>query len=128
MIPIFDILTSTLDKFIDDETCTPAVRAAALRGLSIMNKYYALTDESIVHRIAIILHPRYKTTYFSKARWPRAWIDTAVSIFRAEWETNYEPTQTAKLVDGVASSQVRYQYYFMVFVLALMGFTGHLTT
>ncbi|KAH9981886.1 hypothetical protein BJV77DRAFT_928695, partial [Russula vinacea] len=58
-----------------------AVRAAALHGLSVMNKYYALTDESIIHWIAMILHPRYKTTYFSKARWPRAWINTAKSIF-----------------------------------------------
>jgi len=53
VIPIFDILTTTLDTFVDDWACAPAVRAAALRGLSVLNKYYTLTDDSVVHRIAM---------------------------------------------------------------------------
>ena len=55
VIPIFEILTNTLDKFVDDETCAPVVCTAALRGLSVLNKYYALTvpDDSVVHRIAM---------------------------------------------------------------------------
>jgi hypothetical protein len=53
VIPIFDILTHTLDRFVDDETCAPVVCAAALHGLPVLNKYYALTDDSVVHRIAM---------------------------------------------------------------------------
>jgi hypothetical protein len=53
VIPIFDILTNTLDRFVDDETCAPVVCAAALCGLSVLNKYYTLTDDSVVHRIAM---------------------------------------------------------------------------
>lgn len=53
MIPIFDILTNVLDEFIDNEDNAAAVRAAALRGHAMMNKYYALTDDSIVYRIAM---------------------------------------------------------------------------
>ena len=49
VIPIFDILMHTLNKFINDESCLPAIRAAALRGFSVLNKYYALTDDSIVY-------------------------------------------------------------------------------
>lgn len=53
VIPIFDILTGALDEFIDNKECPIVVRAAALRGLAMLNKYYALTDESLVLRIAM---------------------------------------------------------------------------
>lgn len=53
VIPIFDILTNVLDEFIDNENNLSAVRAAALRGSAMMNKYYALTDDSVVYRIAM---------------------------------------------------------------------------
>jgi len=51
--PIFDIITSALDDCIDNGDLVPAVRHAALRGMLMLNKYYALTDDSIVYRIAM---------------------------------------------------------------------------
>lgn len=53
VIPIFDVLTGALDEFIDNIALPNVVRAAALRGLTMMNKYYELTDDSIVFRIAM---------------------------------------------------------------------------
>jgi hypothetical protein len=50
---------------VDDTTLLPAVRAAALRGIVMMNKYYALTDDSSIYRVAMSkfgqsLHPNYE--------------------------------------------------------------------
>jgi hypothetical protein len=53
VIPIFDIITRALDDFIDDESNFPAVQAAAHRGRAMINKYYGLSDESVMYRIAI---------------------------------------------------------------------------
>ncbi|TDL15562.1 hypothetical protein BD410DRAFT_732577 [Rickenella mellea] len=39
----------------------------------------------------IVLHPRYKTSYFIKHGWPADWVQTAVDLLRAEWEKNYKP-------------------------------------
>jgi hypothetical protein len=108
VIPIFDVITSALDEFIDNIELEPIVRHAALRGMLMLNKYYALTDDSIVYRIAmstvfsflllsdllltveiLVLHPRYKMTYFTKAGWERDWITTAEHLAKTEWAANY---------------------------------------
>jgi hypothetical protein len=106
---MIDIITSALDEFIDNTSLYPVVRHAALRGLLMVNKYYGRTDESILYRIAmsifincllliycsqfyLVLHPRYKSSYFLKAGWPRDWIDEAEKITREEWKANYQPT------------------------------------
>lgn len=65
VIPIFDALTSALDEFLDNTDLLPAVRAAALRGIVMMNKYYALSDQSSIYRVAMSkfgqhLHQDYK--------------------------------------------------------------------
>ena len=53
IIPIFDILTHVLDDHIDDDTKLPAVRAAARRGHVMLNKYYGVTDDSIMYCLAM---------------------------------------------------------------------------
>jgi hypothetical protein len=53
VIPIVDIITRALDDFVDDITKFPVVRAAARRGRAMMNKYYSLTDDSVMYRIAM---------------------------------------------------------------------------
>ncbi|TDL14501.1 hypothetical protein BD410DRAFT_733995, partial [Rickenella mellea] len=35
------------------------------------------------------LHPRYKTTYFTRQGWPTEWIDNATALLRAEYEKRY---------------------------------------
>jgi hypothetical protein len=53
VIPIFDILTCALDDFVDDESNLLAVRSAARCGRATMNKYYGITDESVMYRISM---------------------------------------------------------------------------
>ena len=53
VIPLFDIITHKLDGFVDDESLHPCVRHAAARGRAMLNKYYGLSDESIMYLIAM---------------------------------------------------------------------------
>jgi hypothetical protein len=53
VIPVFDIISRALDDHIGDVTLPTAVRVAAARGRTMLNKYYGLTDDSIVYRIAM---------------------------------------------------------------------------
>lgn len=40
--------------------------------------------------MCLVLHPRHKTTYFTKAGWLSEWIRTAEDLARAEWQA-YKP-------------------------------------
>jgi hypothetical protein len=42
-------------KYSDNATLPPAVRMAATRGRAMLNKYYGLTDDSMVYRIAMCM-------------------------------------------------------------------------
>lgn len=42
-----------MDAFAADENLAPAVRAAARRGRLILDKYYSLTDDSVIYRVAM---------------------------------------------------------------------------
>jgi len=53
VIPIFDVVTTALEDHIDNSTLPLVVRHAALRGYLMLNKYYTLTDDSIVYRVAM---------------------------------------------------------------------------
>ncbi len=53
VIPLIDILTKLLDKKIIDTSLPMAIRAAVARGRAILNKYYSLTDDSIMYRMAM---------------------------------------------------------------------------
>ncbi|EIW51479.1 uncharacterized protein TRAVEDRAFT_87359, partial [Trametes versicolor FP-101664 SS1] len=90
VIPYMDILTNLVDKFRKDEKLAPSVRAAAQRGRVILDKYYTLTDETIIYRLAMILHPGHKLRYFRDENWPEEWITEAVELLRAEWRAYYK--------------------------------------
>ena len=54
-----DNFVRVIDDFKDDASKHPAVRSAAIQGLTILNKYYQKSDESFVYRIAMgmsVLH------------------------------------------------------------------------
>jgi hypothetical protein len=53
VIRIYNIITSALDDLMDETSCPLAIHAAALRGFTMLNKYYSLTDEPVVYHIAI---------------------------------------------------------------------------
>ncbi|OJT01847.1 hypothetical protein TRAPUB_10054, partial [Trametes pubescens] len=91
VIPYMDILTNLVDKFRKDEKLAPSVRATAQRGRVILDKYYTLTDETMIYRLAMILHPGHKLQYFRDENWPEEWITEAVELLRAEWREYYKP-------------------------------------
>ena len=53
VIPYIDILTNHLDEVLSQDDLHPTIRAAAKRGMVVINRYYSRTDESIVYRIAM---------------------------------------------------------------------------
>ncbi|PIL30809.1 hypothetical protein GSI_06977 [Ganoderma sinense ZZ0214-1] len=77
VIPYMDALTEHLDKFSNDESLTPTVHMAAKRRRVVLDKYYGLTNETIIYHIAMILHPRYKMNYFWTQEWLEEWISEA---------------------------------------------------
>lgn len=91
VIPIIDSLTCHFDRVIDNTSLHLVVRHAALRGLICLNKYYAKTDESVVYRIAMMLHPAYKLDYFTTARWELEWIAEAKRVITEVWTRDYKP-------------------------------------
>ncbi|THH18736.1 hypothetical protein EUX98_g8907 [Antrodiella citrinella] len=91
VIPVIDILTENLQQTIDDRSLPKMVRRAAKRGLTVLNKYYSATDQSVMYRIAMLLHPRYKAEYFRRQQWEPAWIATALELLREQWTTYYKP-------------------------------------
>lgn len=91
VIPLIDILTESLDNTIDDFTLLPTVCAVALRGKLVMKKYYSYTDDSVMYRLAMLLHPRYKSVYFEKKNWCLLWVDTALELLRDQWNLHYKP-------------------------------------
>ncbi|RPD70490.1 hypothetical protein L226DRAFT_426001, partial [Lentinus tigrinus ALCF2SS1-7] len=90
VIPYIDLLTTHVDRFASDTSLEPCVRAAAQRGRIILDKYYGLTDETCIYRIAMILHPRYKVQYFRGQDWPEDWIQEALDTIRGEWTSCYK--------------------------------------
>lgn len=63
----------------DDESALPPYYTAGVLAAWLkINKYYKLTDESPIYRMAIALHPAYKFDYFRQKWWKRDdWIKAA---------------------------------------------------
>ncbi|KAF8577843.1 hypothetical protein K439DRAFT_1306929, partial [Ramaria rubella] len=80
-IPHIDVLMATLDQYSSDNSIFPAVCAAAAKGHEILNKYYSLTDESVIYQVAM--------SDFSTLH-TELWIDTAVSLVHEQWEHHYK--------------------------------------
>ena len=83
VIPYMDCLTMSLDDFHANPNLNPVVHIAVGHGHAVLDKFYGLTDDSHIFRIAmfkflwpaflceladpmygVVLHPCYKTVYF----------------------------------------------------------------
>jgi len=89
VIPAMDHIDETFSTDSLDEFKDPAICAALSIARKTLNRYYGLTDSSEVYRIAMVLHPRHKLTYFQTAQWSDEWIKTAEALVRAEFERSY---------------------------------------
>ncbi|KAG0700690.1 hypothetical protein DFH29DRAFT_787158, partial [Suillus ampliporus] len=77
IIPAIDHIDEILTSHESDESLNGSVRAALSLGKKTLDRYYSLTDSSEVYRIAMVLHPRHKLSYFQTAGWTADWIQTA---------------------------------------------------
>ncbi|KAG1853540.1 hypothetical protein C8R48DRAFT_558143, partial [Suillus tomentosus] len=77
VIPAMDLIDDKLTSYSQDRKYLPAIRAAVCLAKKTLNRYYELTDTSEVYRIAMVLHPRHKLSYFKNAGWEDEWVDTA---------------------------------------------------
>ncbi|KJA12993.1 hypothetical protein HYPSUDRAFT_152090 [Hypholoma sublateritium FD-334 SS-4] len=118
VIPYIDIITNDLvSDFIDNNFVSLVVRHAAHRGYLMLNKYYSLTDDSSVYRIAMILHPKYKTKYFVDAGWEHLWIQVAEELVCSEWRANYKKVGPSEAERQHVSSQQESSRSNMVFII-----------
>ncbi|KIM91753.1 hypothetical protein PILCRDRAFT_83832 [Piloderma croceum F 1598] len=105
LFPVLD-----LDGFVDDTTLHSCVCVAAARGRTMLNKYYGLSDDSIMYQVAMLLYPRYKSAYFIKAGWPSDWIKMAEDLLRTQWREYYKPasvvTDEIPSLDSYSSTSV----------------------
>ncbi|KAF8157780.1 hypothetical protein BJ912DRAFT_866724 [Pholiota molesta] len=90
VIPVMDHIDQHLTTCATSDSTSVALSAAATIGKQTLNKYYNMTDHSEVYRIAMVLHPRHKLSYFKRAKWDEEWITAAEDIVRAEFERSYK--------------------------------------
>ncbi|KZT31351.1 hypothetical protein SISSUDRAFT_971525, partial [Sistotremastrum suecicum HHB10207 ss-3] len=93
VIPVIDHLTTKLANAADDESGATSliVRHGSANGVEVLNKYYSKTDESVMYRVAMVLHPKYKLEYFRAKKWKKKWIKQAEAIVREIWKRDYLP-------------------------------------
>jgi len=58
-------------------------------GWFILDKYYALTDETPVYAAALLLDPSKRSTYIKK-NWAGSWVDPAIAAANTIWEKDYK--------------------------------------
>jgi len=46
---------------------------------------------------SVVLHPKYKLTYFQSKKWPEEWVDAARLVLREQWMTYYKPSDSEEL-------------------------------
>jgi hypothetical protein len=89
VIPAMDRMHKELTSASNNMDYSPAIRAAVKLGIGLLDKYYSLTDNSEIYRIAMVLHPKHKLKYFKKQGWDEAWITMAEEIVREEFQKHY---------------------------------------
>ncbi|KAF8994315.1 hypothetical protein BDZ89DRAFT_922576, partial [Hymenopellis radicata] len=92
VIPEMDKLNGKLKGVFNDSTSPPIICKAVQRGLIVLDKYYSLTDDSIMWKTAmcaLFFTPR--RHWFMKAKWEDAWTDQAVREAHKVWTQYYKP-------------------------------------
>ncbi|KAF5365839.1 hypothetical protein D9757_012804 [Collybiopsis confluens] len=86
VIPAMDAIDEALATgMVDSEEVSDPIKHALAIGKQTINKYYALSNDSNIYRMAMVLHPQHKLHYFEQAHWDQAWIDESIDITRAAY-------------------------------------------
>ncbi|GJF01012.1 hypothetical protein PsYK624_173170 [Phanerochaete sordida] len=105
VIPVIDIITGRLLEAMEKPSLPAQVRYRAALGYRLLNKYYSVTDESVMYRCAIMLHPKHKLDYCRQQKWKADWITTAVDLLRTQWEDHYKPKPDENAPTASSQSQ-----------------------
>ncbi|KAG1858029.1 hypothetical protein DFJ58DRAFT_610738, partial [Suillus subalutaceus] len=89
VIPAMDLIDERLTTYSCDTKFLPSIHSAIGLAKKMLDRYYQLTDKSEVYRIAMILHPHHKLSYFKSAGWEDGWIKIAEDLIRNEFEWSY---------------------------------------
>ncbi|KAG2341485.1 hypothetical protein BDR05DRAFT_845370, partial [Suillus weaverae] len=77
VIPAMNLIDERLTTYSRNKKYLLAICTAVGLTKQTLNRYYELTDHSEVYRIAMVLHPQHKLSYFKNAGWEERWIATA---------------------------------------------------
>jgi hypothetical protein len=84
VIPTMDKMHKELTAAAENVEYSPALQATLTLGKNLLNKYYSLSDDSEIYRIAthcysnhiyLVLHPKHKLKYFEKQNWEEDWVN-----------------------------------------------------
>lgn len=110
VIPAMDHIDESLTTYSINNKYCPAIRSACALAKKTLNRYYSKTDDSVMYRICLMLHPSYKTAYFKRLKWPTEWIDAADEVVHSEWYTRYahiviDPAEVVEEATATAAHQ-----------------------
>ncbi|GBE82287.1 putative AC9 transposase [Sparassis crispa] len=105
VIPATDHINKRLTTESLDKTLNIAIHTLLGLAKKTLNKYYTLTDSSEVYRIAMVLHPRHKLSYFKQAKWEQSWINTTEELVREEFRCSYSMSGDKESGGGMQSPE-----------------------
>ncbi|KAE9387076.1 hypothetical protein BT96DRAFT_838210 [Gymnopus androsaceus JB14] len=118
VIPTMDAINEAFATgIIDNQLLSEPIRHALSVGKRTLNKYYALTDDSDIYCMVMVLHPSLKLEYFRKAGWTDDWVQDAVDITWKAWEHRYKPAQP------IPASQLMVHLHYLFLVVVFNGKT-----
>ncbi|KAK6968879.1 hypothetical protein R3P38DRAFT_2589325 [Favolaschia claudopus] len=105
VIPAMDKLDALLATAVikipaGDRAFSVPIAAALLKAKHTLNRYYSLAYYSRVYRIALILHPRYKTGYLSDNEWDAEDIARAKEELQEVFDMYKDAYDAAVLPEG----------------------------
>ncbi|KAJ8515393.1 hypothetical protein ONZ45_g7180 [Pleurotus djamor] len=104
VIPAMDHIDEKFGSDALNPKLHSAIRASVAVAKRTCNRYYSRTDGSELYRIAMVLHPRYKLSYFEKAEWDLEWQEKARQLVRQVYETRYAGLEVPPPTSGLSES------------------------
>ncbi|TFY82246.1 hypothetical protein EWM64_g1767 [Hericium alpestre] len=96
VIPMLEELEHVLDKVYEDFTLPNVIRIAARAALIMVGKYYALSDDNEVYRIAMAMCPDKKTVWFDKnLDWRPEDREEVKRLLHLRWQESYQDHSAA---------------------------------
>ncbi|KAG8728818.1 hypothetical protein FRC10_004546, partial [Ceratobasidium sp. 414] len=117
----FDTLDYEYTNICMDTKLPLYVQQGAERARSVLNKYYKLTDNSILYHLAVFLHPSMHVHYLKLANWEDEWIETAVKLAEATFDKFYKPSTPNAQAQALGTLQFGYSSYMSHMYSAVAG-------